>query len=130
MANGIDISELADAIDQTLTIYHANVLERIDKAGEDAMKELVKRTKATAPVGKRQRGFKRSISSKVLERGPRGSKRVWFVKSPDHRLTHLLVHGHATKNGGRTSADPFLQNAVDTVLPEYEAAVEEAIRNA
>jgi len=129
MANGINISELADAIDQTLTIYHTNVLEAVDKAGADAMKELVKRTKATAPVGKRKR-FKKSISSKVLEKGPRGTKRVWFVKAPDYRLTHLLVHGHATKDGGRTHADPFLQNAVDAVLPEYEAAVEEAIQNA
>ena len=47
-----------------------------------------------------------------------------------HRLTHLLVHGHATRNGGRTKANPFLKNALDAVLPEYERAVEEAVKEA
>jgi hypothetical protein len=39
------------------------------------------------------------------------------------------VHGHATKNGGRTRADPFLHNALGHVLPEYERAIEEAVQN-
>ena len=55
---------------------------------------------------------------------------IWYVKAPDHRLTHLLVHGHATRNGGRTKANPFLKNALDDVLPEYERAVEEAVKEA
>lgn len=125
MAKSIKPQDLGLAISQDLRIYQENVLERIDKAGDEAMKKLVKLTKATAP--KRTGGFKRSISSKVLEKGPRGIKRVWYVKDPDHRLTHLLVDGHATKDGGRTKANPFLQNAVDAVLPEYEKAVEEAV---
>lgn len=128
MARNIRPDQLGAAISQELTVYHDRVLERLDEAGAEAMKELVKLTKASAPVGKRGK-FKRSIASKVLERGPRGNKRVWYVKSPEHRLTHLLVHGHATKDGGRTRPDPFLQNALDTVLPEYQEAVEEAIEN-
>ena len=55
-------------------------------------------------------------------------KFVWHVKAPDYRLTHLLVHGHATKTGGRTKADPFLHKALDVVLPEYEQAVKEACK--
>lgn len=127
MAKSIKPGDLGLAISQDLRIYQENVLERIDKAGDEAMKKLVKLTKATAPVGKTG-DFKRSITSKVLEKGPRGTKRVWYVKDPDHRLTHLLVDGHATKDGGRTKANPFLKNAVDTVLPEYEKAVEEAVK--
>lgn len=126
MGRSIRPDQLGAAIAQELTIYHEQVVERLDEAGAEAMKALVKQTKATAPVGKRGK-YKRSISSKVLEKGPRGSKRVWYVKEPDHRLTHLLVHGHATKDGGRTRPDPFLQNALDDVLPEYEKAVEEAV---
>lgn len=126
MAKSVKPGDLGAAIQQQLTIYSADVVERLDKAGDEAMKKLVKLTKSTAP---KDRGyFRKSISSKVLEKGSRGTKRVWYVKKPDHRLTHLLVHGHATKNGGRTKADPFLQNAVDTVLPEYEKAAEEAVK--
>jgi hypothetical protein len=118
---------LADALEQELTIYHNSVVEQVDAAGNDAIKKLVKLTKSTAPTGKRG-SFRRNISSKVKEKGKRGNTYVWYVKAPDHRLTHLLVHGHATKDGGRTKADPFLKNALNSVLPEYEAAVQEAIK--
>lgn len=119
--------DLGDAIAKTLTIYHDQVVTGIDEAGEEAMKKLVKKTKATAPVGVRG-SFKKSITS-TRQKGPRGDKFIWHVKAPDHRLTHLLVHGHAKVNGGRTRADPFLHRALDDVLPDYEKAVEEAVKN-
>jgi len=128
MADKVKIEDLGAAISEELLGYKEEVTERIDKASEEAVKKLVKLTKASAPVGKRG-SFKKNIASKLLEESRNGSKYVWYVKAPDHRLTHLLVHGHATKGGGRTKGDPFLHNAVDEVLPEYEKAVEEAIQN-
>lgn len=126
MAKTIKPGDLGAAISQELTVYHADIVEKLDAAGDAAVKKLVKLTKSTAPKGERG-SFRRSISSKRLEGDKRGSTYVWYVKPPDHRLTHLLVHGHATKDGGRTKADPFLKNALDVVLPEYEEAVKEAI---
>lgn len=127
MAKGIKPGDLGAAIGRELTIYHAEVVEKLDAAGDAAAKKLVKMTKSTAPKGARG-SFRRNIASKRLKGDNRGSAYVWYVKPPDHRLTHLLVHGHATKNGGRTAGDPFLKNAVDVVLPEYEEAVKEAIK--
>jgi hypothetical protein len=127
MAKSIKPGDLGAAISQELTIYHAEVVEKLDTAGDAAVKDLVKRTKAAAPKGARG-SFRRSIASKRLKGDNRGSTYVWYVKPPDHRLTHLLVHGHATKDGGRTKADPFLKNALDVVLPEFEEAVKEAIK--
>ena len=115
------------AIQEELTIYHQDVVEALDAAGDKAVKALVKRTKATAP--KYSGGFRKAISSKRLEKTDRSSKFVWYVKAPHYRLTHLLVHGHAKKDGGRTKADPFLRKALDQVLPEYEKDVEEALQN-
>lgn len=127
MAKSIKPGDLGAAISQELTMYHAEVVEKLDTAGDAAVKDLVKMTKAAAPKGAR-RSFRRSIASKRLKGDNRGSTYVWYVKPPDHRLTHLLVHGHATKDGGRTKADPFLKNALDVVLPEFEEAVKEAIK--
>lgn len=121
--------DLGAALEETLTVYHQNVVEEIDRAGDTAMQALVKRTRATAPKGARG-DFKRHIAGKRLEKTTRRSTYVWYVKAPDYRLTHLLVKGHATKDGGRTEADPFLANALGEVLPQYEEAVKEAIRNA
>jgi hypothetical protein len=128
MAKAIKPGDLGAAIAQELTIYNNNVIEGVNEAGKKAIKKLVRLTEETAPIGERNgRNFAASISSKEIK-AQRGNKYVWYVKPPNHRLTHLLVHGHATKDGGRTKPNPFLQNAVDTVLPEFEKDVEEAVK--
>jgi hypothetical protein len=124
----VKVTGLGDAITQELTMYHQDVTEQVDKISEASIKQLTKLTRATAPVGARG-DYRKSIASKLLVKRKTGSTYVWYVKAPNHRLTHLLAHGHATKDGGRTKADPFLQNAVDQVLPEYEAAVERTLKN-
>lgn len=126
MAKTIKPADLGKVIEEELSVYHEDVTRRINDLSAEAVKSLVQKTKATAP--KRTGSFRKNISSKVLEKSPRGDKYVWYVKAPDHRLTHLLVHGHAKKNGGRVKGDPFLQNALDDVLPAYEEAVEEAVK--
>ena len=129
MAKGktVKLEDLGAAIQEDLTIYHESVVEALDAVGDKAVKALVKRTKATAP--KDRGAFRKSIAGKRLEKTDRGSKHVWYVKAPNYRLTHLLVHGHAKKDGGRTKADPFLRKALDEVLPEYEKDVMEALQN-
>ena len=128
MSRRIGLEDLGDAIAAELTTYHREVTDRVNETTGKTIKELVKKTKATAPKGIRG-SFKKNIASKVEDAGHGMKRGIWYVKAPDHRLTHLLVHGHATKNGGRTKADPFLKKALETVLPEYEQAVEEAVQN-
>lgn len=126
--SSIKVTGLGDAITQELTLYHEDVTGRVDRISEESIKHLAKLTKVTAPTGARG-DFKKSISSKRLVKRKTGSTYVWYVKPPNHRLTHLLVKGHETRDGDRTRANPFLQNALDEVLPEYEAAVERTLRN-
>lgn len=128
MGNTIKPEDLGAAIGQELEVYRRDVLDRVNLAGEDAAKALVKKTKATAP--KRTGAFRKAITYVAETNTVTGDKRfVWGAKAPWSRLTHLLVRGHAKKNGGRVQGDPFLQNALDEVLPAYETAVEEAIKN-
>lgn len=131
----IHTGELGSALEQELELYSQDVQEGIVQVTEDSMKNLVKKTKATAPTGRRHGQFKKNITADYQElrraktlRG-RTIRATWYVKAPDHRLTHLIVHGHATKDGGRTRANPFLQNALDSVLPEYERGIEEVLKN-
>lgn len=127
MSKAIKPSELASAIQKELTIYSGDVTSKVNTAGAAAAKKLKNLSKASAPVA--SGSFKRNIAIKEQTNPATGMKQfIWHVKTPDARLTHLLVHGHATKNGGRTKPDPFLKNALDQVLPEYEKAVEEALK--
>ena len=119
---------LAKAINQELTTYHEETLEKLRGATRESMAELVRKTRATAP--KQTGTFRKSIAGdfRGLAKGLHTVRATWYVKAPHYRLTHLLVHGHAKKGGGRVEGDPFLANALAEVLPAYEKAVEEAVK--
>lgn len=119
-------TDLDREIRRTLTMYANEVTEAIDAAGAEMVKELVKKTRATAP--ERNGNFKYNIVAKTIRR-PSGHLYIWCVRTPFHRLTHLLVHGHANVDGSRTAGNSFLHDALDEVLPEYERKVREAIGN-
>lgn len=119
--------ELDTQLSQILTLYSEEVTQRVNQAAEEKIKKLAVLTRKSAPVGYRGK-FRKAIASKCKEKRAWGNTYVWYVKAPEHRLTHLLVHGHATRNGGRTKGNPFLQNALDQVLPEFEQAVKEAVQ--
>ena len=127
-------NDLETQMAQVLTIYSEEVNEKLRVVTTESMRKLVKETKATAPIGRRHGEYKKKIAAdysgtKRSARGLRGQNvhATWYVKAPEYRLTHLLVNGHATKNGDRTTPDPFLQNAVDHILPEYERKVQEVL---
>lgn len=126
MSKSVKPEDLGKALQKELKMYHDDVIERVNNLSYGAAKKLVKLTKATAPEA--SGSFKSNIAAKEVTRGYRGNVYAWYVKAPDYRLTHLLVHGHATRNGGRTKADPFLKNALTTVMSEYEKGVEEAVK--
>lgn len=114
----------------------------IDKTGRD----MVKRTRGEkdgetykAPVdgGKwRSRGFPPHreggtfLAHIALARRGTGARHqaIWYVKSPEYRLAHLLANGHelyvfGRKAGKRTKADPFLKNARDKAAAEVMANI-------
>lgn len=126
MAKGIRPEDLGAVITRELSTYSADITERVNRVGERNMRELVKLSKQNAP--RRTGDFHKAIT--MIKRPGRGGSQtfIWMVKAPHYRLAHLLVHGHATKDGGRTKADPFLANALAKVLPTYEKEVEEAVR--
>lgn len=124
----ITISELDDAVAEYLHSWDENLTATIENEAKKSMKELVKTTKATAPVGRRAKHYRDSISSKC-QKALRTVTYTWYVKGSDYRLSHLLEKGHALRNGGRTSGTHFIQKASDPILEKYQKAIEEAIRN-
>lgn len=129
MSKTIGVEELGDAIAKELTIYGENVIEGIKNEAKSHVKQLVKDTKTTAPVGNRQKHYRDSITSKKTMETDRSIEYTWYVKGSDYRLSHLLEKGHALRDGGRTEGTHFIQNASDPILEDYLKAVEEVIKN-
>ena len=135
----VKADELSAVLEAQLSKYNQDVNDQLAEAVDKSITRLVKITKQTAPRGKRNGQFAKNIAAEKSElkkaksrvhAGLHGRvvKAIWHVKAPDYRLTHLIVHGHDKKGGGRTRANPFLKNAVDQVLPEYEQAVQEVFK--
>ena len=92
MAKSIDPSQLGSAVSELLGMYQKDVVERLNDAGDRAIKKLVSITKKSAPrkTGK----YAKSITHKVVVKVDGCKKFIWGAKFPEHRKTHLLVNGH------------------------------------
>ena len=129
MSKSIGVDQLGAAIARELTIYGQHVIDGIKQEAKAGAARLVKQTKATAPVGKRQKHYRDSIKSKKTMETDRAIEYTWYVDGSDYRLSHLLERGHALRDGGRTNGTHFIEKASDPILEEYLAAVEEIIKN-
>ena len=129
MSKSIGLDQLSKAINRELTIYNQNIVDGIKKASKKSMSQLVKDTRATAPVGNRQGKYRDAISSKKVLETERAVSYLWYVKGSEYRLSHLLERGHATRDGGRTKAFRFIENASEPILKDYEETVEKVIKD-
>lgn len=129
MSKSIPADQLANAISKELTLYGERIIVGVKKEAKKYSNQLVKETKATAPVGNRKKHYRDSIKSRKLSENDRSVVYQWYVDGPDYRLSHLLENGHALRDGGRVEGTHFIKNATDTILLQYVQAVEEVIRN-
>lgn len=130
MGKTIKPEQLGEAISEMLTLYYDGINDKVYKAGHKIIKKMEQTTKDTAPFNARAHHvhYVDNITSKSEKNRLGGSIHTWYVKPPDHRLTHLLAKGHATRDGNRTTAHPFLRNARDKACEEFEEAIKEAAK--
>lgn len=129
MSQTIRIDKLNEAISAELNKYNKAVVTGLKKSASNAMNELVKVTKETAPVGQRKKHYRDSITSKTVIETETGITKVWYVKAPNYRLSHLLNNGHALRNGGRVVGTNFIGRAVDTISNKYVKEIEEVLKS-
>ncbi len=125
----VSVGQLTEAISRELTLYNQHVIDGVKKEAKKSMDQLVKDTKATAPVGNRKKHYRDSIKAKKTAESDRAVEYTWYVDGADYRLSHLLENGHALRNGERVEGTHFIKNASDPILEQYLQAVEEVIRN-
>ena len=114
--------------------YGQDVVSGIKVAVDTTMRELVKETKETAPkkaiMGRPAGTFANHISSKLGSSNTTAYSKIWYVRSPEYRLAHLLNNGHALRQGGYWGGTGFLTKAANSHALKFEDRVKEAVSRA
>ena len=128
--SNVDINRVANTIRTTLNTYSRQIVEGVEKAADETVKEMVKETKQR-PKGRYTTGrYARAIASQVGENTIYARSRIWYVKAPHYRVTHLINNGHAIRGGGHYAGDKHVTKAADHAIERFETRVREVIENA
>ena len=113
----ISVDRLADAVNDALEEYSKLADETMRKAVTDAGKTVRNSIKEEAPVksGKYAKSWSvknTKMNAHVLE--------VTVYSRNRYQLAHLLEHGHAKRNGGRTRAQVHIAPAEEKGIEQLE----------
>ena len=126
MGQTIPVGSLAAEVMKQLDDYAELTTEGMKKAVNDAGKTVKKEIQANAPV----KSGKYSKSWTVKKTDESSTKLEVTVHSKNrYQLAHLLEHGHAKRNGGRTSAQPHIAPAEEIGIEQLEKDIERCIKD-
>ena len=128
--NNVSIDNLADAILRELENYSESVTEGVKAAVDVVAKEVDTEIKNHVTFKEHSRKYVKAFRIKSTYDGKYNKGKVWHVANGQHRLTHLLEKGHATKNGGRTQAFPHIVFGNDLAIRRMEELSRRAVENA
>jgi HK97 gp10 family phage protein len=126
MAKKVKIDGLADAVMKELDEYSKVIDEDMRKAVSKAGQTVRKEISANAP--KRHGDYAKSWSTKKTRQTSR-SLEVTVYSRNRYQLAHLLEHGHAKRNGGRTRAQVHIAPAEQNGIRQLEEDIKRSIRN-
>lgn len=122
-----EIENLGREISKMLRMYVGDLAEEVKEITEEVSKTMLEEIRAAAP--KRTGRYRRAMALATLEEMKLSYKKLWYVKKPHYRLTHLLEYGHVKRGGkGRVRAYPHIGKAANKAKEEYIKRIERAIK--
>ena len=122
----IPIDKLADTVSEMLTDYADMASDEMKKAVKDAGNTVKKAIGEGAPVktGK----YAKSWSVKNTKENAHALEVTVYSRNR-YQLAHLLEHGHAKRNGGRTRAIPHIAPAEQQGIEQLEREITRRLQN-
>lgn len=121
MAKKITVDQLGSEIQKILDEYSGNVIKNLPEitqaVGKKGVTALKNSTKATVNGNKYWKGW-----TSQTERTRMGAK-VTLYNGKLPGLAHLLEHGHAKRNGGRTKPYVHITPVEKKLMEEYERKI-------
>lgn len=130
MSKGMSVEDFALAVNEAMKEFQQSVDYDIvyvtQKVADEAAQNVKRYIKSSGIKGTGK--YRRSIKARNIKDSPLSKKSVVYADKPEYRLTHLLEHGHAKVNGGRTKAyvhwEPAERQAIDDFISELREAIE------
>lgn len=124
MAN---IDELTDLISQELQNYTDEVTEKVKKAVDTVAKEVNEEIKNHITFNEVTGKYIKSFRLKTSFEDKWNKRNTWYVANGEHRLTHLLEHGHVKRNSGRVKAYPHIKYGEEFAQKRLPELVKKAV---
>lgn len=102
----VKVGSFKKAVEELLDQYGEGCMEAITETAKETAKDAAKMLRQTSPVnpkGKKSGAYAKNWTHQV-EEGRLSVSAVVYGKKPTYRLAHLLEHGHALRQGGRSPA--------------------------
>ena len=125
MSKSVRINEFADAISDLLEEYGDAATDVIREVAPELAKSARKELKATSPVGNENRHYADGWS--VQTENIRNGVAVTIYNRLKPGLTHLLEHGHALRNGGRSKAIPHIAPVNEKIQRDFVEVVSDRL---
>lgn len=129
MSNSIKPEDLQKAVEEYLTEYVEDIEEGVKDTTDTLTKEAVKDLKQESP---REQGTRDKPYYKgwTRQKGKinKGRYTIKIHNKTNYQLTHLLEFGHATRNGGRTKAQPHIRPIEEKYNKLYEQSITTVIK--
>ena len=129
ISNSIKSEDLQKAVEEYLTEYVEDIEEGVKDTTDTLTKEAVKDLKQESPRGQGTRD-KPYYKGWTRQKGKtnKGRYTIKIHNKTNYQLTHLLEFGHATRNGGRTKAQPHIRTIEEKYNKLYEQSITTVIK--
>jgi hypothetical protein len=112
-------AEIMKGLEEYKDLSTETMKESVEKVAKDVKKNI--QSKAPVLTGKYKKSWK------VTKTDENNERLVMTVHAGRYQLTHLLEHGHAKRNGGRTKAIPHIAPAEEEGIKDLENDITEAL---
>lgn len=126
----MNVDEFVAALSKELSSYSEEITEGIKKAVDIVGKETNAEIKKHITFNQITGDYVKSFRVKKVHESKNKKIKTWYVANGNHRLTHLLEHGHALWQGGRTKAYPHIKYGEELARKRMEELSIEVINNA
>ena len=117
---------LQEQVEELLDQYGKQCSEVVNDAVHEVSKEALKKLKKEAP--KRTGRYKKGWKVKKNDDKFSANDILYGKEASTYAIAHLLEHGHATRNGGRTAPIPHVKNVEEWAQKALVDTVEKKLK--